>query len=383
VDRPDVSPGTRSPGGASPAWVVALIGAALLASGCERTETRQQGPRGTGMVLLDKPSAAAANADVHAIPPPEPVDPPDPAAPALKDEFVNIKALDDLTVLEFSRLMQAFSTWLAPEEGCDFCHNPDKLEEDVKYPKLVARRMVEMTRRINTEWKSHVGETGVTCWTCHRGQAVPSGDWFANPGPHVAGSTLGNKAGQNTRGVDANGNTSLPFDALSEFLAGDPKSIRIQGTRPLAGENRHSIKQAEYTYSLMIYLSRSLGVNCNFCHNTRALARWDQSSPQRVQAWYGIRMVRFINQSYLTPIKDLLPAHRLSPEGDGPKVGCATCHKGINKPLRGVSMLADYPELARKPVRITAEATPPSGPATPEPAAPETRTTATLARKSP
>ena len=86
-----------------------------------------------------------------------------------------MKVLNDLSATEFSRLMQAFTTWVSPEEGCDYCHNPDKLESDEKYPKIVARRMIEMTRRINTDWKKHVGDTGVTCWTCHRGQAVPSG----------------------------------------------------------------------------------------------------------------------------------------------------------------------------------------------------------------
>jgi photosynthetic reaction center cytochrome c subunit len=56
-------------------------------------------------------------------------------------------------------------------------------------------------------------------------------------------------------------------------------------------------------------------------------------------------MARELNNTYLTEIAPLLPAERLSPEGDFPKVGCATCHKGIFKPLYGVGMLGDYPEL--------------------------------------
>ena len=31
--------------------------------------------------------------------------------------------------------------------------------------------------------------------------------------------------------------------------------------------------------------------------------------------------------------------------GDVLKSNCATCHNGINKPLYGVSMAKDYPEL--------------------------------------
>ena len=319
------------------AWLV-------LMAGCERTNTVQRGYRGTAMTQLYSPSGQAATASLHQIPEPEPVDPPDPDAPALKDVFKNVQVLNDLTALEFSRLMQALSTWVAPEEGCEFCHNPKKLDSDEKYTKVVARRMLQMTRHINTDWKDHVGGTGVTCWTCHRGQAVPSGDWFTSLGAGAAPRFIGEKAGQNTAGIKTNGNTALPYDPLSAFLISD-NQIRIQGTQPLAGANRHSIKQAEWSYALMMYMSKSLGVNCTYCHNTRAMARWEESTPQRATAWYGIRMVRDLNSEYLIPLKPQFPSHRLNAEGDGPKVGCETCHKGAFKPLFGITMLNDYPEL--------------------------------------
>lgn len=326
-------------------WAAVAVTATLALSGCERTETVQRGFRGTGMYQFYAPTTLAKAVDINQIPDPEPVDPPDPEAPALKEVFSNVKVLNDLTVLEFSRLMQAMSTWIAPEEGCDFCHNADYLESDEKYTKVVARRMLQMTRDINTKWKSHVGDTGVTCWTCHRGQAVPSGDWFDQPGPHVTSVALGYKAGQNVPNVHANGMTSLPYNPLAKFLAGED-DIRVQSDTPLRNGNERRIKDAEASYALMMYMSNSLGVNCTYCHSTRALARWDQSSPQRSTAWYGIRMVRDLNNNYLTPLTSLFPDHRLSPEGDGPKVGCETCHKGSFKPLLGVSMLGDYPELA-------------------------------------
>jgi photosynthetic reaction center cytochrome c subunit len=49
----------------------------------------------------------------------------------------------------------------------------------------------------------------------------------------------------------------------------------------------------------------------------------------------------------LRGIGTLFPPNRLSEEGDFPKVGCATCHKGAYKPMYGVSMLPDNPELAK------------------------------------
>jgi hypothetical protein len=75
------------------------------------------------------------------------------------------------------------------------------------------------------------------------------------------------------------------------------------------------------------------------CHNSRAFNDWDQSPPQRVTAWHGIRMAREINQTYMTGLAPVFPDNRKGPEGDVLKVSCATCHNGVQKPLYGVSML--------------------------------------------
>jgi photosynthetic reaction center cytochrome c subunit len=344
-------------------WLAGCLAALAMLSGCDRTVSDQRGPRGSAQVQLKRPSAVASLAAINLIPPPE--EPADPEAPPASEVFVNVKVLNDLNAAEFSRVMQAFATWVAPEQGCDFCHNPDKLESDEKYPKIVARRMIEMTRNINTNWKAHVAETGVTCWTCHRGQAVPSGDWFSAAGPSAAlPGFMGNRDGQNAPAPNAAG-SSLPNDPLSRYLTTGGTDIRIQSTTALRTRQAPpSVKSAEWTYALMLYMSGSLGVNCTYCHNTRALARWDESTPQRVTAWHGIRMVRELNTSYLTPLTSVFPANRLGPAGDGPKVGCATCHKGTFKPLNGVSPLVDYLALSgvgKVPAGV------PSEPAAPEP----------------
>jgi Photosynthetic reaction centre cytochrome C subunit len=320
------------------AWIVGLT----LIAGCQRTDTVQRGYRGLAQVQMYTPAVVAASTEINQIP--EAEEPADAESPMVNEVFKNVKVLNDLSATEFSRLMQALSTWVAPVEGCDYCHNPKKLESDEKYPKIVARRMLQMTRDINTNWKQHVGSTGVTCWTCHRGQAVPSGDWFKHPGPQAAPNSQANFSGQNIRGAENAGNSALPYDPLSAFLT-TGNEIRIQGTSPLADGNRQSIKQAKWTYSLMMYMSKSLGVNCTYCHNTRAMGRWEESTPQRATAWHGIRMVRDLNTSYLIPLTPVFPSYRLSAEGDGPKVGCATCHKGAFKPLFGASSLKDYPVL--------------------------------------
>jgi photosynthetic reaction center cytochrome c subunit len=100
----------------------------------------------------------------------------------------------------------------------------------------------------------------------------------------------------------------------------------------------------------MMHFSQALGVNCDYCHNTRAFRDWSQSPPQRVTAWHGIRMVRDLNERYLEPLKSVLPPNRLGAAlGDPPKVNCATCHNGVYKPLFGVSMAQDFPELRGAP----------------------------------
>ena len=324
----------------------ALLCGLVVLSGCEQPQSVQWGYRGTSMIHLDKPGRLESTGNLHAIPPPEPRDPPDPTIPLAGEVNQNVQVLNDLDALEFARLMQAISVWVAPEQGCVYCHNTENLASDEKYTKLVSRSMLKMTRQINEYWKTHVAGTGVTCWTCHRGQPVPSDIWFTDPGPKTASATLLGRGGQNTAGIQTIANAALPYDPLTPFLAAD-NAIAVQGTTALPTGNRKSIKQTEWTYALMMYISNSLGVNCTYCHQTRSMGVWEQSTPQRVTAWHGIRMVRELNNAFLLPLQPLYPGERLGAKGDAPKVGCSTCHKGVFKPLYGVSMLGDYPELAR------------------------------------
>ena len=62
-------------------------------------------------------------------------------------------------------------------------------------------------------------------------------------------------------------------------------------------------------------------------------------------------MTRALNISDLGPLKAILPAQRLGPLGDAPKLNGMTCHQGVNKPLLGVSLAKDHPELGGTPVK--------------------------------
>jgi photosynthetic reaction center cytochrome c subunit len=180
----------------------------------------------------------------------------------------------------------------------------------------------------------------------------------------------GNKQGQNTPGT-AVGMTSLPYDPFKDYLAGATASeIRIQSPTALPTSTHTSIQQTEQTYGLMVHISESLGVNCTHCHNSRSFMPWEASSPARATAWHAIRMVRDINEKYITPLTPILPASGKGPDGDALKVNCETCHRGVVKPLYGVNMLKDYPELAAPGPLTPPVATEPVPEAAPE-AAPE------------
>jgi photosynthetic reaction center cytochrome c subunit len=326
----------------------AALGVAVLLSACERppVKSTQQGYRGTGMVQIDNPriqaAAAAAQPEVPVLPPPGSND-----GPKAKEVYKNVQVLGDLSVGEFTRHMVAITQWVSPEQGCNYCHNAQNFADDSIYTKVVARKMIQMTQHLNVDWNKHVGSTGVTCYTCHRGNPVPKNIWFAPVTPNHnydkqrISAALGDDAGQN-KADPSIALASLPYDPFTPYLASiDSEPIRVNGTTALPTGNRASIKQAEHTYSLMNHMSKSLGVNCTFCHNTNSFQSWD-GPPQRVTAYHGIRMVRDVNASYIVPLTDQFPDNRLGPTGDVAKANCATCHQGVNKPLGGLAMAKDW-----------------------------------------
>lgn len=324
--------------------VAALLTIAMLMT-FERppVQTVQRGFRGTAMETNYNPRDSVRNLANNQVP----VSLPSigTAGPKAGAVYKNVQVLGDLSVGQFTRLMVSITNWVAPAQGCAFCHNTANMAEDAVYTKVVARRMLQMTQHINADWQPHVAQVGVTCYTCHRGQNVPSQIWFNNPGPAHFNGMAETNGGMGIVAKQA-GLSSLPYDPFTPYLEND-HDIRVQSERPLPGADNHSIKETEWTYSLMMHFASSLGVNCTYCHNSRAFGSWEQSTPQRVTAWHGIRMVRDLNGAYLDPLQQVFPPNRLGPTGDSPKVNCATCHQGVFKPLYGASMVKDFPELQR------------------------------------
>ena len=327
--------------GAGVVAAAAVVGLAFTFEGLP-VKAVQLGPRGTGMIVDYNPRFERSEILKNQLTAPFPAV--TPAGVTAQVAYKNIQVLKNVDANEFLRLMAALSTWVAPTIGCSYCHSAVNMADDKVYTKTVTRHMLEMTQYINANWQSHVGPAGVTCNTCHRGHGVPENVWFTAPPPGGASKIAETDVGQNVPAPLA-GQSALPYDPLTPFFL-QAAPIRVIGDTPLpkAG-SRASINQTDWTYALMIHFADSLGVSCNFCHNSRAFEEWDQGTPNRTTAWYGIQMVRDLNRDYMLPLTGVFPVGRRGPYGDVAKINCATCHQGAYAPFYGASDLQAYSEL--------------------------------------
>lgn len=103
-------------------------------------------------------------------------------------------------------------------------------------------------------------------------------------------------------------------------------------------------------YEYMMQMSVGLGVNCTYCHNSRAFYDWGQSLPARWTGYSGIQMTRDLNRNFLLPLARQMPQIRETADDPhtivlpdrmrGPQEGngfvlCATCHYALPKPADG------------------------------------------------
>ncbi len=302
---------------------IAAGGMALGLAGCDigQKVSTQRGFRGTGMENIYDKTVLDAKATAVAAHIPAPLPPASPPTPGPLP-WRNVQVLTDVSGAEMVRTMLAMSTWVAGTGNCAYCHNVAAPWDDTLangrpiYTKLVARRMLQMVRDINGNYQGHVANTGVTCYTCHLGKPLPNGLWFYD-GPNQ----------------------------LERYFL-DRTAVRVQSHEIAAGNsNRSSVKQTEWTYGVMIRLSKSLGVSCNHCHNSRSFWSWEAAPPQRQVAFLAASMVRDLNTHFLGPLQPVFPPSRLGAMGDAPKLQCVTCHNGAYKPLYGYPMARDYPAL--------------------------------------
>jgi photosynthetic reaction center cytochrome c subunit len=277
--------------------------------------------------------------------------------PSAAQQYKNVQVLTDVSAAEFMRLQQAMTQWVAPKQGCAFCHEGTDYASDAKPAKLAARLMLKMVRDINANWKQHVQPAGVTCFTCHRGHPVPSEVWFPIPPqpekPLVAKQDNWREASDTVRKF-------FPDDSYYEYLLEDTP-ISVQSSTALPSNTVASQIVAKRVYEMMMTMSGGIGVNCGFCHNSRVFQSWRQSTPERWHGFDGIKLTRALNRTYMLQLSPMIPETRellhetglpvLPARETGKQTGngfvlCATCHYAHPRPLDGANMLQDYPGLS-------------------------------------
>ena len=343
---------------------VALIGVFLTCVICVLTFQRPPvdviatGGPGIGMQTVYNPASVNKALGINQ---PPAILPSINAGPPAGTVYKNVQVLQNVSTGAFGRLMVSMTQWVAPQQGCGYCHVAGNFASDAKYTKVVARRMLQMTIAVNTTYTDHVGNVGVTCYTCHRGNNNPSNIWFTGVVPGSGPAMAETNMGKNLPAANVNG-SSLPSDPYTPFLLNND-NIRVSGSTALPSGNKASIKNTEWTYPLMMTYSQALGVSCEYCHNSRAFNDWSQSTPQRITAFYAEAMLRDLNSNYMVPLTPLFPAALKGPSGDVAKINCATCHQGVYKPLFGAKMASQFPPLLG--VGTVAAAAAPASPAMP------------------
>jgi photosynthetic reaction center cytochrome c subunit len=126
-------------------------------------------------------------------------------------------------------------------------------------------------------------------------------------------------------------------------------------------------------YEVMMQMSDGIGVNCGYCHNSRAFFDWRQSTPARWTGYSGITLTRDINRNFILKLEQIMPENRavvgdtrafsLPARDQGPQRGngladCATCHHGAPKPLMGANLIHGFPALAGPEPQASVQASP-------------------------
>ena len=315
-------------------------------------EAVQIGPSPTSMILFK--NGQKVEPVPQTPPPPLPAD----AGQAAPDGgFKNVQVLRDLKPAAFMRLQEAITQWVSPKQGCAFCHTEGDWASDAKPQKIAARLMMQMTRHINADWSNHVAPAGVTCFTCHRGQPVPAQTWFPQSSPKQRPFVAKQENWQ--EGADTV-RKFFPDAGWAEYYLQD-EPISAQSLTALPSGQVHEAVVVKRIYEMMMQMSDGMGVNCGFCHNSRAFWDWSQSTPQRWTAYYAIQQMRGLNNDYMLKLAEQIPMTRqrinetnlpVLParqtgvlQGNG-LVVCATCHAAQPKPMGGLNVIAAYPGLA-------------------------------------
>ena len=134
-----------------------------------------------------------------------------------EEQFKNIQALKGIPADQLIPAMQFITASLGVD--CEFCHVHEKMDSDDKKPKKIARQM--MTMMLDIDKNNFEGRLEVTCYTCHRGTAMPvsvpviKDEEMAGPG------AAGKKPAESTA-------LPKPEELLAKYLAAIGGTARVE-----------------------------------------------------------------------------------------------------------------------------------------------------------
>ena len=195
----------------------------------------------------------------------------------MQDVYRNIKVLHG-PASRLDAIMREFNTALGVQ--CSYCHVQDKWEVDIPL-KEKSRMMVNLSNLENE--KLPKGEA--TCWTCHRGKAVPD--------------TLPALAPDSPETIKA-----VSLIGLTEEQQRQPVEKVFKNLQEFGGFPAGNLPSA------MAYYTKALGVECKFCH-TEPFAK---DTPQKGTARAMMELVQSTGETFYKNAKN--------------PVRCWTCHRG-------------------------------------------------------
>ncbi len=189
--------------------------------------------------------------------------------------YPNIQILKGIPAGRVPLIMGSFDRALGVQ--CMHCHSEGGMEKDDRPTFAKARRMFQMRN-----WIAQNAKVEATCWTCHRGHAVPEA------GPPTDASLW-------------------PAELELTAEQGAQPGSKIYKNLKFFNSTASDLK------SSMLLMSASLGVGCSNCH---VVGNWDRDDkPAKDTARKMLAMVRDTRREF-TDIR----------------IGCPTCHHGVSKP---------------------------------------------------
>jgi hypothetical protein len=198
-----------------------------------------------------------------------------PSSKKAEETYSNIEVLKGIPVDQVPVVMGMFSRFLGVP--CTHCHMEGAMDRGDKAAFAKARRMFRMR-----DWIAQNAKVESTCWTCHRGHAVPE---------------AGPKSDTSLWPADL----QLPAEQETQPASKVYKNLRFFNST------------AADLKSAMLLMSASLGVGCSHCH---VMGDWEKDDePAKNVARSMLAMVRDTRREFA----DI-------------RIGCPTCHHGTTQP---------------------------------------------------